>query len=84
MKKQALVILFLTVSVSMNAQAFLDFINYVNAVPETERQAVADSFIATKNTLPFTEDTLILYIVAQVPAFQYLEILAGGIPLKRP
>jgi len=57
--------LFITVlqTISMQSQNFQQFINYLNALPEGERQTKVDSFMNAGNSFPYTEmDTLVGFV----------------------
>jgi len=46
-----------------SGQVFLQFIDYLNALPENERQAKVDSFMNAGYSFPFTEnDTLVAFV----------------------
>lgn len=57
--------LFITVfqTFSLQSQSFEQFINYLNAIPQEERQAKVDSFMNAGNSFPYTElDTLVGFV----------------------
>ena len=47
----------------LKGQSFAQFLDRLNSLPETQRQAVADSFMNAGHPLPFTEqDTLVHFV----------------------
>jgi len=47
----------------VNGQSFAHFISRLNSLPESQRQAVADSFMNSGNSFPYTEnDTLVNFV----------------------
>ena len=63
MNKAFISFLILLSGFQMNGQSFEQFINHLNALPETQRQAVADSFLNATHSFPYTEnDTLVHFI----------------------
>jgi enterochelin esterase family protein len=61
---KAVILFFLLIhGFSSKAQTFQNFLDRINSLPETERQAVADSFMNTGISIPFIEyDTVVHYI----------------------
>jgi enterochelin esterase-like enzyme len=61
--KIAQTLLFLFISISPYCQTFQQFIGYVSALPENQRQAKVDSFMGTSHLFPLTEsDTVCNFI----------------------
>ncbi|MFZ4520314.1 MAG: alpha/beta hydrolase-fold protein [Bacteroidales bacterium] len=63
-RKFVLLILFLTFwGFRLSAENFEQFINRMNSLPESQRQAVADSFMSSGHRFPFVEfDTLVHFV----------------------
>jgi enterochelin esterase-like enzyme len=63
MKKIFLLFLFLVPGVRMIGQEFPQLISRLNSLPESQRQAVADSFMNSGNSFPFIEqDTIVNFV----------------------
>ena len=63
MKKIFLFLSLIIAVVNLEGQTFAHFINRLNALPEDQRQAVADSFMNSGHPLPFIEnDTLVHFV----------------------
>jgi enterochelin esterase family protein len=65
-----LFILFLLVlsSPRMNGQTFEQFIGRLYSLPETQRQAVADSFMHSGHSFPFVEGDTLTHFIYNLPA----------------
>lgn len=63
MKKVFITILLIFAGFQMEGQSFAQLINRLNALPEAQRQSVADSFMNAGHSFPFTEnDTLVHFV----------------------
>lgn len=63
MKKLFFLFLFVLTVTQMRSQSFGQLISRLNSLPESQRQAVADSFMTAGHTFPFVEaDTLVHFV----------------------
>jgi enterochelin esterase-like enzyme len=63
MRKTFFLILFLAALTHVNGQMFSQLITRLNSLPESQRQAVADSFMNSGQSIPFIEyDTLVHFV----------------------
>jgi len=63
MKKKFCLLLLSALSCLARGQSFADLISRLNSLPQSQRQAVADSFMNSGNTFPFVEaDTLVHFV----------------------
>ncbi len=68
MKKAFFLILFVLFVTLMMGQTFTQLISRLNSLPETQRQAVADSFMNSGHDLPFIEDDTVVHFVYNAAA----------------
>ena len=68
MKKTILILLIIIISAQIKGQTFANFISRLNRLPETNRQAVADSFMNAGNSFPFVENDSIANFVYNAAA----------------
>ncbi len=68
MKKAFFLFLFAVFVTRMVGQTFTQLISRLNSLPETQRQAVADSFMNSGHAFPFIEDDTVVHFVYNAPA----------------
>jgi len=68
MKKIFLLSLFVAFGTQMMCQTFSQLISRLNSLPENQRQAVADSFMASGNAFPLVENDTLVHFVYNLPA----------------
>ena len=68
LKKIIVIQVALAMAAQVDGQSFNGFLSRLNALPESARQAVADSFMHAGHPLPFTENDTIVHFVYNSPA----------------